>query len=341
MRKAVGALVALAVVCILGRRLWRSRRRPSPNAPVPAGLPDLAYTPPTPPALRRPRRSRPTTPSCRFPGRPGRSHAGSCGLRRNMDWHAEDCQGPSRHRPVRQQGVRQCTLVIFPTAPGGRRTRLSAPTTPLFRGADAGLQERPEKSADPGGEHQLMIGFAKASGERTLPRPNTSPAAVPAPHQGGGIADGADSSRGRHAHGRARGRGRREVPIRAGEIIEIPDDNLRAEARDTRMPWTAYVLPGTLNRGKQLAANMGARQLHLRQAAHWPGAGARGPLAELHHATALRPEDWCEARPVGGADEGNRHHHVGARHGGGVRVRGRHAGAGALAAQPSTTTAAR
>ena len=43
-------------------------------------------------------------------------------------------------------------------------------------------------------------------------------------------------------------------PIRADEIVEVPDDNLRAEARDTRLGWTAYVPPGTLNRGKQAAA---------------------------------------------------------------------------------------
>jgi cytochrome c553 len=43
------------------------------------------------------------------------------------------------------------------------------------------------------------------------------------------------------------------VPI-GDEIVEVPDDNLRAEARDTRMGWTAYVPVGTLSRGKQLAA---------------------------------------------------------------------------------------
>jgi cytochrome c553 len=42
-------------------------------------------------------------------------------------------------------------------------------------------------------------------------------------------------------------------PISNDEIVEVPDDNLRAEARDTRMGWTAYVPPGTLNKGKQLA----------------------------------------------------------------------------------------
>jgi cytochrome c553 len=38
------------------------------------------------------------------------------------------------------------------------------------------------------------------------------------------------------------------------EIVEVPDDNLRAEARDTRLGFTAYVPAGTLNRGKGLAA---------------------------------------------------------------------------------------
>ena len=52
------------------------------------------------------------------------------------------------------------------------------------------------------------------------------------------------------------------VPIPAGEIVEIPDDNLRAEARDTRMPWTAYVPPGTLNRGKQIAAKYQCATCH-------------------------------------------------------------------------------
>lgn len=43
------------------------------------------------------------------------------------------------------------------------------------------------------------------------------------------------------------------MPI-GDEIVEVPDDNLRAEARDTRLGFTAYVPVGTLSRGKQLAA---------------------------------------------------------------------------------------
>jgi cytochrome c553 len=52
------------------------------------------------------------------------------------------------------------------------------------------------------------------------------------------------------------------VPIKADEIVEVPDDNLRAEARDTRMPYTAYVPPGTLNRGKQVAAKYQCSTCH-------------------------------------------------------------------------------
>jgi len=43
------------------------------------------------------------------------------------------------------------------------------------------------------------------------------------------------------------------VPIGDG-IVEVPDDNLRAEARDTRMGWTAYVPVGSLARGQAVAA---------------------------------------------------------------------------------------
>jgi cytochrome c553 len=64
--------------------------------------------------------------------------------------------------------------------------------------------------------------------------------------------------------------------IHADEIVEVPDDNLRAEARDTRMGWTAYVPPGTLNRGKQAAAKHNCALCH---GANLEGIGAVPPLA--------------------------------------------------------------
>ena len=65
-------------------------------------------------------------------------------------------------------------------------------------------------------------------------------------------------------------------PIKADEMVEVPDDNLRAEARDTRMGWTAYVPPGTLNRGKQVAAKAQCATCH---GASLEGIGPVPPLA--------------------------------------------------------------
>jgi cytochrome c553 len=65
-------------------------------------------------------------------------------------------------------------------------------------------------------------------------------------------------------------------PIHADEIVEVPEDNLRAEARDTRMGWIAYVPPGTLNRGKQVAAKY---QCTLCHGTNLEGIGAVPPLA--------------------------------------------------------------
>jgi len=65
-------------------------------------------------------------------------------------------------------------------------------------------------------------------------------------------------------------------PLKADDIVEIPDDNLRAEARDTRASWTAYVPPGTLNRGKQLATKYQCATCH---GANLDGIGPVPPLA--------------------------------------------------------------
>jgi cytochrome c553 len=72
------------------------------------------------------------------------------------------------------------------------------------------------------------------------------------------------------------GEGGGMVPIRADEIVEVPDDNLRAEARDTRMGWTAYVPPGTLGRGKQVAAKYQCATCH---GTNLEGIGPVPPLA--------------------------------------------------------------
>jgi cytochrome c553 len=74
------------------------------------------------------------------------------------------------------------------------------------------------------------------------------------------------------------------VPI-GDEIVEVPDDNLRAEARDTRLGFTAYVPPGTLNRGKQLAAK---HQCGVCHGSHLTGLGPVPPLAGRSPSYAMR-----------------------------------------------------
>ena len=74
------------------------------------------------------------------------------------------------------------------------------------------------------------------------------------------------------------------VPI-GDEIVEVPDDNLRAEARDTRLGFTAYVPPGTLNRGKQLAVKHQCGTCH---GANLAGLGPVPPLAGRSPSHAVR-----------------------------------------------------
>jgi cytochrome c553 len=91
------------------------------------------------------------------------------------------------------------------------------------------------------------------------------------------------------------------VPIPAGDIVEIPDDNLRAEARDTRMPWTAYVAPGTLTRGRQVAAKYQCATCHgpnLEGLGPVPALAGRSPSYTMRQLfdmkTGARRGPWAE-----------------------------------------------
>ena len=70
-------------------------------------------------------------------------------------------------------------------------------------------------------------------------------------------------------------------------IIEIPDDLDRAEMRDTRAPFTAFVPPGSIERGRALAASGGEAGLAC-AACHGEGLkGGIGPRLAGHFATYL------------------------------------------------------
>jgi cytochrome c553 len=199
-----------------------------------------------------------------------------------MDWHPEDRKGtlPDVAR-YGKQGVRQCTLCHLPDGSGRpENAPISSYHPTYFLQQMQDFRDGLRKSADPRKANtNTMIGFAKATtreedmaiaqyfSQQPYPRrikvveSKTAPKvrlqggmhmAIPM-NEGGGM-----------------------EPIKADDIVEIPDDNLRAEARDTHGTWTAYVAPGTLNRGKQLATKYQCATCH---GANLEGIGPVPPLA--------------------------------------------------------------
>jgi len=282
MRKTVGGLVAVAGVV-----LWASvmAQQTAPAAPVPPGLPDWAYTPPVPGA--------PPAPSAlpaddnavvRIPGTDRTFTRGELrATKETMDWFPTERHGtaPDIVRVGKQPAVRQCTLCHLPDGAGRpENAPVSALHPAYFVQQMQDYRNGLRKSADPRkGNTNNMIAFAKATtpeedwaaaeyfAQQPYPRrmkiveSKTAPKvrlqggmhmAIPA-SEGGGM-----------------------EPLGADEIVEVPDDNLRAEARDTHLGFTAYVAPGTLNKGKQAAAKYQCSVCH---GANLEGIGPVPPLA--------------------------------------------------------------
>jgi cytochrome c553 len=271
MRRTVGALFAIALVILGASVIAQQQAAPAPTGPIPAGLPEWAYTPPPPPGSPPPPSALPADDNAvvSIPGTTKTFTRGQLrAVKETMDWYPEDRHGsiPEIAR-FGKMGVRQCTLCHLPDGSGRpENAPISAYHPTYFMQQMQDFRDGLRKSADPRKANtNTMIGFAKATtreedlaaaqyfAQQPYPRrikvveSKTAPKvrlqggmhmAVPA-NEGGGM-----------------------VPIHADEIVEIPDDNLRAEARDTRMPWTAYVPPGTLNRGKQVAAKAQCSTCH-------------------------------------------------------------------------------
>ncbi|MGH9256501.1 MAG: c-type cytochrome [Vicinamibacterales bacterium] len=285
MRRTVGALFAIALVILGASVIAQQQAAPAPTGPIPAGLPEWAYTPPPPPGSPPPPSALPAddNTAVSIPGTTKTFTRGQLrAVKETMDWYPEDRHGtlPEIAR-FGKQGVRQCTLCHLPDGSGRPENAPISSYHPVyFMQQMEDFRDGLRKSADPRKANtNVMIGFAKATtreedlaaaeyfAQQPYPRrikvveSKTAPKvrlqggmhmAVPA-NEGGGM-----------------------VPIHADEIVEIPDDNLRAEARDTRMPWTAYVPPGTLNRGKQVAAKYQCATCH---GANLEGVGPVPPLA--------------------------------------------------------------
>jgi cytochrome c553 len=257
----------------------------APAAPVPPGLPDWAYTPPVPGAPPPPSAlPAEDTAVVKIPGTTRTFTRGDLrAVKETMDWFPEDRRGtaPDIVRVGKQPAVRQCTLCHLPDGSGRpENAPVSGMHPAYFLQQMQDYRNGLRKSADPRkGNTNNMIAFAKAMtpeddlaaaeyfAQQPYPRrvkvveSRTAPKvrlqggmhmAIPA-SEGGGM-----------------------EPLRADEAVEVPDDNLRAEARDTHLTWTVYVPPGTLNKGKQAAAK---HQCTVCHGANLEGIGPVPPLA--------------------------------------------------------------
>ena len=284
MGRTVGGLLAIACV-ILCASVMAQQNAPAPAGPVPPGLPEWAYTPPVPGA--------PPPPSAlpaddnavvRIPGTDRTFTRGQLrALKETMDWFPEDRHGtaPDVVRFGKQPAVRQCTLCHLPDGSGRPE---NAPVSGLhpayFMQQMQDYRDGLRKSADPRKANtNTMIAYAKGTtleedraaaeyfAQQPYPRRMKVVESRTAPkvRMQGGMHMAIPASEG----------GGME-PILGDEVVEVPDDNLRAEARDTRMNWTAYVPPGTLNRGKQAVARYQCTVCH---GANLEGMGPIPPLA--------------------------------------------------------------
>jgi cytochrome c553 len=310
MRKTTGALGAITVVILGASIVAQQPAAPAASAPIPAGLPEWAYTPPPPAGSPPPPSALPADDNAAV-SIPGTTKTFTRGQLRaqkeTMDWYPEDRHGtiPDIAR-FGKQGVRQCTLCHLPDGSGRpENAPISAYHPTYFVQQMQDFRDGLRRSADPRKANtNLMADFAKLTtreedmaaaqyfAQQPYPRrikvieSKTAPKvrlqggmhmAVPA-NEGGGM-----------------------VPIPAGDIVEIPDDNLRAEARDTRMSWTAYVLPGTLSRGKQIAAKYQCATCHganLEGIGPVPALAGRSPSYTMRQLfdmkTGARRGPWAE-----------------------------------------------
>jgi cytochrome c553 len=280
------ALIAIALV-VFGASVIAQQTAPAPAAPtgpIPAGLPDWAYTPPVPGAPPPPS-ALPTDDNAvvRIPGTDRTFTRGQLRAQKEtMNWYPEDRHGTAPNI-VRfgKEGVRQCSLCHLPDGSGRPENAPVSSLHPVyFMQQMQDFRDGLRKSADPRKANtNVMIGFTKAT---TLEEDRAAAeyfAAQPYPRRMKVVesktAPKVRMQGGMHmAVPAAEGGGMQ--PIHADEIVEVPDDNLRAEARDTRMGWTAYVPGGTLNKGKAVAARSQCAVCH---GANLEGIGPVPPLA--------------------------------------------------------------
>jgi cytochrome c553 len=285
MGRMQSVLIPVALV-VLGASVIAQQTAPAPAAPVgpiPASLPNWAYTPPVPGAPPPPT-ALPADNNAvvRIPGTDRTFTRDQLrALKETMDWYPEDRHGtaPNIVR-VGKEGVRQCTLCHLPDGSGRPENAPVSSLHPVyFMQQMQDYRNGLRKSADPRKANtNTMIGFTKATTAEEDRAAAEFFAAQPYPRRMKVVesktAPKVRMQGGMHmAIPAAEGGGM--APLHADEIVEVPDDNLRAEARDTRMGWTAYVPVGTLNKGKAVAARSQCATCH------GPNLDGLGPVPPL------------------------------------------------------------
>jgi cytochrome c553 len=285
MSRTQGVLIAIASVVLGGSVVVAQQNAPAPAAPVPAGLPDWAYTPPPPAGTPPAPSALPADDNAvvRIAGTEKTMTRGALrGVKEIPDWYPEDRHGqmPGIVRSGRDM-VRACGFCHLADGSGRpENAPVSSYHPTYFIQQMEDFKNGLRKSADPRKANtNNMIAFAKGISPDELRAAAEYFSQQPYPRRikvvESKTAPKVRLQGGMHMAIPAADGGGME-PLANDEIVEIPDDNLRAEARDTRMGWTAYVPPGTLNKGKQLANKYSCATCH---GANLEGIGPVPPLA--------------------------------------------------------------
>jgi cytochrome c553 len=275
MTRTFGALVVVGLATFGASVVaQQAAQAPAPAAaplpPPPADLPEWAYTPPQPGAPPAPSAlPADDTVTISIPGTTRTFTRGELrATKETMDWYPEDRRGtPPDIVRFGKAGARQCTLCHTPDGSGRpENAPISAYHPAYFIQQMQDYREGLRKSADPRKANtNTMIAIAKA----TTPEEDRAAAEYfalqPYPRRMK-VVESKTAPKVRLQGGMymaiPTAEGGSMVPIRADQIVEVPDSNLGAEVRDTRMGYTAYVPPGTLTRGKQVAAKFQCATCH-------------------------------------------------------------------------------
>jgi cytochrome c553 len=286
------AVVAAALVTLGGSLVAQQQAAPAPAAaptPPPVDLPEWAYTPPNPPGAPPPPSSLPTDDNAivRIPGVERTLTRGQLrGVKEIPDWRPEEHVGAPdvvRFGRTAEGGavlVRACGFCHLADG-GGRPENASVNGLPVayfiqqMQDFKNGLRDSADHRKN---NTNMMIGFSKLATDAEVKAAAEYFASKPY-----GKRIKVIESR---TAPKVRLQGGMHMPVPAAEgggmepigeqIVEVPDDHLRAEARDTHMGYTAYVPVDSINRGKQLAA---AYQCTTCHGANLEGMGPVPPLA--------------------------------------------------------------